>query len=1646
MQHIIIIVVLLLTICAPSTTLATKTTTTNPNEKVGDARRGTSYQCGEEPFPPLCTGYIYSGMHFPFCLVPDGATYIKALSNPIAINFRDSDDCTGNPDSFTFVIYSGSQNGITCMQNPPGNILVEERMLGGTATTVIEWSAVTINNPEYPGKVFRVGTIQAWLFPNGTFGVVYHLTGAFYGNTMQICNGYGHCQIIFSGSDNFRLTGEAYLVYPNSICTSRSQTPDYSIVPWTTAPDTCLLDYTDRDFADYALLGFLVDDGPDNSYDYDADAQIYYDDIFSICPVDNHYDRIHAPRSESPSSSPTPTRGYYYEGGGGGGGGGGGAPTAVPESASPTIIPESRSPSVTPTSSPNITAPPSLSPLPSPSPSTPLLDYLFCDEPYYQDACCTGTFDIGYEFPFACENQTSASAVTAAYLVFGDEPACGGDSAILQYLFSLGDEFFEANLVNKGGIGVHYGVMLAGETERITMVEFSGITFIPPFEFDHERRSGGAFSIKVGTFQVFLFRNGTIGLVYHLTGDWFGLHGAFCYDPFQCEYFSGGPPFGPDIEATSFLRTSEAYLAVPDSALLGENCTSIANYTTVIWSNPPDFCANPVREYEDFFDSSEDMPINDENWDNYLYYDGNDDDYFFDGNVPYTPLSICPADHSIKEGTDAFEWPFLEYENCTPDDEKKKRSNQRRCRRRRDGERQDQDEDPESESESISDSTTLLLLDTPSNQTQQKQQQQQRRGGPDSQLYGCVSHAAPIGFHFPYGCNDFTQILACDSGNLYFGNGSEFFNCWDPASVFMLQAGGFFGLDNRGGIAVYHLYINKFSGDERKFEKITVIEWSGILVEREDCAFSKFGSAQIWLFKNGTIGTVYHATGDLLNLFSSVCRYLPRFEGRSPDYDCKAFLGGETGNMTLQDYPAFIYYPTVNASTATPTCFPVQDPVPWINPPNLCFNPNRHYLEDSEENHLVVVDERDYAYGPVGNVTYSLLKICPADRFRTHESASISPTESDTPQPTTTQSSSPTPSISASESVNPLEFYQECGDGPPGQNACCTDFFAIGYDFPFNCEARSTASAYVTGTVHFDNVSDCLGQYALYQVAHNDNSLVNKGGIGVHRNITLAGEDESVTMIEFSGQARREDVTDEHAGAVYNIKIGTFQVFLFRNGTFGLVYHLTGQSFPLYLQVCFGDNCEATISDGFDTFLRASEAYLLTPTGDIAYGVEDCTPGTPNYTVTIWTNPPDFCSNPTKSLPEDEDSSGVNHIDEEDRDTLLYYNNDGNDYDYEYDDATLFEKNLPYTPLSICPADHTVTEGPHPFAWPFIQYADCEPDDERRRSQGIGSATATTMIPKDRRGINDIQEPFCYSDFIRIGFDFPFGCDRYRELWVCDSGSIHFGSEPGDCFDFRSVFFVNIDIWGLDNDGGIAVYHFLMNRFSGDGSYQKITVIEWSGILVPRRDYLAYSKFGTAQAWLFPNGTIGVVFHFTGEMLYVEGVVCSFYGDCNWGYLTGNGNNSVHTSPAFLYHRSANISHITPTCFPLAHPVPWHNPPTSCLNPRRKFDEDSQDGHIPVDDAPDYYDSAGPPVGNTTYELLAICPADRFRTRAQLVSHNQSASHSEHASPSGHETATESETPLPVVISKKVAAAVTGSVAGGMMGAIFIFVMVFIFI
>ena len=238
-----------------------------------------------------------------------------------------------------------------------------------------------------------------------------------------------------------------------------------------------------------------------------------------------------------------------------------------------------------------------------------------------QRTCCSDVFRLGGAFYFGYGDEFVGTATGTVRLNFGgdscDNGVCDGDSCDNGPFFQVFGQRRApaARLKHSGGIGVHH-VQYNGSTS--TAIEWSGVIIAD--------RDGH--SIDVGTIQIWLLPEDIIGLVYHLTGEYFGFYVYYREHDYVV------------IEDDSYmLHQSEAFLFLPNDSYQAR--------AIVPWLDPPDVCLNPLRSPPFASSSSGDTE------DSASVGDFHYDPLGGAANVSYTPLEVCGAAGFAEAGSDS---------------------------------------------------------------------------------------------------------------------------------------------------------------------------------------------------------------------------------------------------------------------------------------------------------------------------------------------------------------------------------------------------------------------------------------------------------------------------------------------------------------------------------------------------------------------------------------------------------------------------------------------------------------------------------------------------------------------------------------------------------------------------------------------------------------------------------------------------------------------------------------------------------------------------------------------------------------------------------------------------------------------------------
>jgi len=274
------------------------------------------------------------------------------------------------------------------------------------------------------------------------------------------------------------------------------------------------------------------------------------------------------------------------------------------------------------------------------------------------------------------------------------------------------------------------------------------------------------------------------------------------------------------------------------------------------------------------------------------------------------------------------------------------------------------------------------------------------------------------------------------------------------------------------------------------------------------------------------------------------------------------------------------------------------------------------------------------------------------------------------------------------------EVFSQCG--PPDdyiEIQCCSPFYQIGYNFTFGCNTYNAISVSAMPSITFNSTASqkCWDfEFPSISPYFSFGVILTNGSVYGH-NITI--DNENVLVIEWTG--------------IYTIfpvyaHVGTVQLWLFRNGTFGIIYHLTGQFFSLTADYCLNScGCydistsgtqtmlrDTVVSDTSlhtlemeaspDTFLlRSGEAFLFTP------NPYSCNAP---YIQSVWKHPPNKCLTPFNESIGKGDTFGlfIPPVDctLENSANLSYCSSRG-----AYPNAAYNASGITYDPLKVCPAD-----------------------------------------------------------------------------------------------------------------------------------------------------------------------------------------------------------------------------------------------------------------------------------------------------------------------------------------------------------------------
>lgn len=978
--------------------------------------------------------------------------------------------------------------------------------LDGSLVTVVEWSGIFFGNYKAEVGYERYGTVQAWLFPNGTIGAIYHSRGLYFGSRLVICYD-GDCSIYHNHTD--ALASEAFLLVPDPTDDCSGQ-PQYTQRNWGGAPDVCLNVFEPLPRNEENSYYYVHKDYPGALPDYDDPQDAVYTPL-TICPSDSYY--LPSP-SESASESQMD---FLYD---------------------------------------------------------DWMTYSYCaGVPHVQENCYTYPYDIGYPFKYGCDYITQIEFGTEEVTLFISYNFGG---TLYDVYLSLVANDVNVVILNKGGPAMRS--YRTDDDENTRVLEISDVAVYV---------RGSDKVAKLGTIQVWFFRNGTLGLIYHLTGQFFPLGPAYYA---SVDKKRRGVPlmFFDGVD----LRHSEAYLiSFTDLAL---DCCgdplAIYNDPISVWKNPPNVCLNPVRSFagdDGSDDYHEDLLHGSE--DSY-----GDSDYLEVKQIDYVPLEVCPADKIA--GSSPFDRLAEPYAECTQ----------------------------------------------------------------NFRQSDCTTSPLEIGYVFPLKCENFTHVAA-ETFRLQL----RFYEDDVNKSIVFYEGPGEYVLGNRGGIGSYMRTIpDGFGGTEtvRVFEFSDVAWFIGYEVT------IKVGTVQYWLFRNGSLGVIWHLTGDFF--LSEYNIYSIWFNVDGPvvipagDY--------ETEYFSLRDAEAFVF-------ESNTTCGVYNRMRIWENPPDVCLNNARKFNADSADDALqftygdAEVYNNPQMFAPNG-VPYVPLSICPVDLYRGH--APFSGWANEWAEYAACSTSIYGPVNGTYGYINDTIVNQT-----EAQMLCITEEIEIGYVFPFNCRnvTRIVADTFDMG-ISLQTDDDYIAYISAYDpdITGFATTIINKGGVGVRTYYSVVMPGRTMTrVIEFSGIVLIiSDMNDV-------VKVGTVQFWLFQNGTLGVVFHLTGVYFGHGMEYCsYNNDCEEiSFID-----LKESPAFLLNTDLDactladlqsVCYAdLDGNSPSCP------WPYAPDFCLNPVRE-----------------------YGEDGSDFEHAptFNDPDITEtgelwsmSGLDYTPLSVCPADDFTSAPYHP--------------------------------------------------------------------------------------------------------------------------------------------------------------------------------------------------------------------------------------------------------------------------------------------------------------------------------------------------------------
>jgi len=255
---------------------------------------------------------------------------------------------------------------------------------------------------------------------------------------------------------------------------------------------------------------------------------------------------------------------------------------------------------------------------------TPYAINTYCPEEYLALFCCSPQYPIEFNFTFGCNTYESFSVGVTPSITFNSSQS----QACYQTMYPSITPYLDLDIVlNNGTV---YGHNLTYEGEHVRVIEWSGLYDIFP-SFVHP-----------GTVQLWLFPNGTYGIIYHLTGQLFVATSYYCSIDDNNQYGCFNISFAAD---TTLLRTAEAYLFTPSTY------SCLAPYTQKEWKHPPDMCLNPTNvslqngNDDDLFIPDVDCTL--ENTPNYTYCASRGfypNEAYNASGITYKPLKVCPAD------------------------------------------------------------------------------------------------------------------------------------------------------------------------------------------------------------------------------------------------------------------------------------------------------------------------------------------------------------------------------------------------------------------------------------------------------------------------------------------------------------------------------------------------------------------------------------------------------------------------------------------------------------------------------------------------------------------------------------------------------------------------------------------------------------------------------------------------------------------------------------------------------------------------------------------------------------------------------------------------------------------------------------------